>query len=512
MSLTATSSATTDTTTATPAGADMHAAAAGGSQDLQALLAAQRAAFLRDGPPSASLRRNRIDRLVALLTENASELSEALTADFGSRPHSINLFADILGTLPDINYTRSHVSAWMKPHRVLPGAQLLGLSAVIDQKPLGVVGIIGPWNFPIALVAQPAASAFAAGNRVMIKMSEVTSRASDLFAELAAQYFSPEELVVVTGGPEVGAAFSELRFDHLFFTGSPAVGALVAKSAGANLVPVTLELGGKNPLIVARGSDLAKTAERVVASRMVNGGQVCLCPDYAFVPREQLDEFVTLAMDAARRMFPTVAENSDMVSIVNDRNFDRVVALIEDAKARGAHVIDAAPAGESLPNRATRKIAPTIVLGVTEEMGIAHDEVFGPVLTVYPYDTVDEIVSYVTSHPSPLAAYWYGPQGAGFKQFRALTTSGGVTVNDFAVHFAVNVAPFGGVGKSGSGAYHGKSGFDAFTHRRTVAKTRLPFSMAKLMLPPFTPRTVSTMASYLKSERAKNARRLKAHH
>lgn len=477
--------------------------------ELEALLLAQRAAFLRDGLPSVAVRRNRIDRLVALLTENATELSDALTEDFGSRPAPVNYFADILGTLPDINYTRSHVRSWMRPKRVLRAAQLVGVGAVIDQKPLGVVGIIGPWNFPIALVAQPAASAFAAGNRVMIKMSEITAKTAEVFARLAAQYFSPDELLVVTGGPRVGADFAELQFDHILFTGSPGVGALVARAAGANLVPVTLELGGKNPLVVARGGDLAKTAERVVAARMVNGGQVCLCPDYAFVPRERVDEFVELTISAARRMFPTVADNSEMVSIINDRNFDRVVGLIKDAQAHGARVIEAVPEGETLPDRATRRIAPTLLVGVTEEMTVANEEVFGPVLTIYPYDSVDEIIAYVTSHPSPLAAYWYGPQGEEFRKFRAGTTSGGMTVNDFGLHFAVNVAPFGGVGRSGSGAYHGKSGFDAFTHRRTVAITHLPLSMAKLLMPPFSPRFMSTANAYLGRERKRAARRLR---
>ena len=263
--------------------------------DMRRLLDEQRADFFAKGPPSAALRRDRIDRLILLLTENSDEFSAALNADFGNRPHAINLVSEIAGILADMLSTRRHLASWMRPHRVR-SSTLLGLPTVVEKKPLGVVGIIGPWNFPVSLVVQPAASAFAAGNRVMIKFSEVTSRTAELFSAKAPKYFDPTELAVVTGGPEVGAAFSALPFNHLFFTGSPQVGALVAEAAGRNLVPVTLELGGKNPAVIAEDADVAAMARRVMAARLANGGQICLCPDYAFVPRAQVDEFVTAAL------------------------------------------------------------------------------------------------------------------------------------------------------------------------------------------------------------------------
>lgn len=477
-------------------------ATAGPAANLQALLDVQRADFLTAGTPSAATRRDRIDRLILLLTENADEFAEALNADFGNRPYGVNLLSDIAGILPDISATRRNVEKWMRPDRVRSGA-LMGMPTVVEKKPLGVVGVIGPWNFPIGLVAQPAASAFAAGNRVMIKFSEVTSRTAEVFAAKVASYFDPTELIVVTGGADVGAAFSELPFDHLFFTGSPGVGALVAAAAGKNLVPVTLELGGKNPAVIAADADVPEMARRVMAARVANGGQICLCPDYAFVPRAHVDKFVDAAIEQGRLAASTEGA-AGMVSIVDDKNFDRVAALIDDARRLGATVRDT---GTALDRR-RRRIPPTIILGVTDQMRLAHEEVFGPVLSVLPYDDVSEICDYVAARPSPLAAYWFGPPGHHFNEFRDRTLSGGMSVNDFAVHCAVMAAPFGGVGHSGSGAYHGKAGFDTFTHQRTVTTSKLPVSFARLITPPYPGALTRCLKAYLAWERCGAARRL----
>jgi coniferyl-aldehyde dehydrogenase len=470
---------------------------------LQALLDAQRSDFLKAGSPSAAVRRDRIDRLILLLTEGADEFSAALNADFGNRPHAINLVSEVAGILPDLLATRRHLKSWMRPERVKSSA-LLGLPTVVEKKPLGVVGVIGPWNFPVGLVAQPAASAFAAGNRVMIKFSEVTARTADLFAAKAATYFDPTELTVVTGGPEVGAEFSELPFDHLFFTGSPKVGALVAAAAAKNLVPVTLELGGKNPAVIAPDADVAAVARRVMAARLANGGQLCLCPDYAFVPQRQVPAFVGAALEHGR-----VAASADgeagLVSIVDDKNFERVTALIQDARSRGATVRDSGTRSDST----RRQIPPTVVLGVTDEMPIAQEEVFGPVLSVLPYDTIDDVCDYLAARPSPLAAYWYGPPGFGLEEFRAKTLSGGMSVNDFALHCAMMAAPFGGVGHSGWGAYHGKTGFDTFTHHRTVTTSRLPMSLAGLITPPYPSALSPAISAYIRFERFRARRRRK---
>lgn len=456
------------------------------SDDLPALLAKQRAAFLSDGLPSAALRRDRIDRLIALLTENVDEFCEALTADFGSRPAFVNQVSEAAGILPDVLLTRARLEKWMRTTKVR-GSGLSGLPTVVERRPLGVVGVMGPWNFPIALVAQPAAAAFAAGNRVMAKISDVTPRTADAFATRARDYFEVEEFCVVTGGLDVGVAFSKLPFDHLFFTGSPQVGAIIAQEAAKNLVPVTLELGGKNPAVVGHDADLRRAARRIMAGRLTNGGQLCLCPDDVFVPRQQLAEFVELALTEARRIAPTVIDNRDLVSIVNDRNYDRVVGLIDDARAKGARIHEAAPRGERLPDRTRRRIAPTIITGVSDDMDIAHDEVFGPVLSVHPYDKIEQVVERCATRPTPLAAYWFGDTDADFDLFRAGVASGGITVNDFAAHNAVLGAPFGGLGRSGTGAYHGRTGFETFSHRRAVVRTRLPVSLGRMMTPPYSP-------------------------
>ena len=343
----------------------------------------------------------------------------------------------------------------------------------------------------------------------MIKMSEVTPRTATLMAALAPAYFDTTELHVVTGDGDTAAAFAALPFDHLFFTGSPAVGALVQRAASANLVPVTLELGGKNPVVVAPDADLARSASRIASARMINGGQVCVCPDYVFVPAHRVDEFVGVVRDTLRAMFPAIVANQDYCSSVNEANFDRVVGLIEDARAKGAQIDAVAPPGEVLPDPATRKIAPTIVRGVDDSMRLADEESFGPVLTVHAYDRLDDVIDYVNARPAPLVAYWFGPDGPDFRSFVERTRSGGVARNDFAAQMIPSAAPFGGVGRSGMGAYHGKAGFDAFSHYRTVVGSDLPFTITGRAAPPFELSTRVTTALTLRMARNRTRRRLR---
>lgn len=476
--------------------------------ELGAILELQRRAFIADGPADGAVRRHRIDRLLALVLDNTDAFVEAMSADFGTRSRSASLFTEVVGMIPVIEHTRAHVAEWMRPTRTMRGARLFGMHAEVESTPLGVVGIIGPWNFPLNLVVLPAAAAFAAGNRVMIKMSEVTPRTADLMKELTTGYFDQAELHVVTGGPDTAAAFSRLPFDHLFFTGSPAVGALVAKAASQNHVPVTLELGGKNPVVVAPDADVRRSAMRIAKARMVNGGQVCVCPDYVFVPADRVETFVDVARDTLRGMFPSIVTNADYCSSVDDANFDRIVDLLDDARAAGARVEAVAPLGETLPDRRTRKIAPTIVRGVDDGMKIATEEIFGPVLVVMEYTRLADVTDYVNQRPAPLVAYWYGPDGEQFRAFVRNTRSGGVARNDFAAQMIPSAAPFGGVGRSGSGAYHGKAGFDAFSHQRSVVGTDLPFSITGSAAPPFT-RPMKLYAELsLRLARRRTARRL----
>lgn len=477
--------------------------------ELASLLEKQRRSFTDDGPPGAAVRRNRIDRLLAMVLDNIDAFTEAMAQDFGTRSRAASLATEMIGIVPVVEHTRSHVRQWMRPSKLLRAARLVGLHAEVRPSPLGVVGIIGPWNFPLQLVVVPAAAAFAAGNRVMVKMSEVTSHTAELMAHLAPKYFDENEFAVVTGGADVAAAFAGLPFDHIFFTGSPSVGALVQRAAADNLVPVTLELGGKNPVVVAPGADIARSAKRIAAARMVNGGQVCVCPDYVLVPERDVDAFVDVARQTLRDMFPTILTNGDYCSSVNEANFDRVLGLIDDARDRGAVVETVAPDGEALPDRASRKIAPTLVRGADATMRISDEEIFGPVLMVQGYSTLDEAIETINARPAPLVAYWFGPGGKGFRSFVQRTRSGGVARNDFAAQMIPSGAPFGGVGRSGMGAYHGKAGFDAFSHYRTVVGSDLPFSMTGSAAPPFRPAMRFYADAMLRSARNRTRRRIK---
>ncbi|GGN23112.1 aldehyde dehydrogenase family protein [Streptomyces fuscichromogenes] len=476
-----------------------HATATDPSPELQRrLLDAQRAAFLAEGPPSLDVRLDRIDRFLACVLEHADELSAALDADFGSRPDLMNLASDVVSVIPGVDLIRRELAEWMADEEV-PGSAEVGTPAFVQTRPKGVVGVVGPWNFPVVLVVQPAIEALAAGNRVMIKFSDVPERTAEVFARAVATRMAPEEVAVVRGGLATATAFSSLPFDHLIFTGSPGVGAKVAAAAGANLVPVTLELGGKNPVVLGSDADVAMAAERVSGTRLMNGGQICLCPDYVFVPRARLDEFVAGYERSVRTHFPTWLDNPDVVSIIDDKNFDRVTALVADAEAKGARVLTIAAPEEAdqLPARAGRRIAPTVLLDVTEDMAVATEEIFGPVLAVYPYDDLDEVIAYLNTRPSPLAAYFFGSDGPEFRRFVERTTSGGVSRNDLAVHWGVEGAPSGGVGRSGMGAYSGKTGFLTFSHRRTVAASTAPAALAAGILPPAGKAEADALRGYL---------------
>jgi coniferyl-aldehyde dehydrogenase len=455
-------------------------------QDLRRLLAAQRTAFQREGPPSTAMRRDRIDRLTLALLDSTDDLTAALSADFGNRPEYASLAMDIGGVLIFIQALSNQFESWMRDE-VVAGSAARGMPTVLQHRPKGVVGVIGPWNFPVSLVVQPAAEALAAGNRVMIKFSHLPERTAEVFAAAVAAHLDPDEVTVIRGGLDTARAFSTLAFDHIFFTGSAAVGRQVAATAGANLVPVTLGLGGKNPAIVAADADLAAAAERIAANRLINGGQVCLCPDYALVPADRLDAFVDAYRDAVRHIFPTYLANPDVTTIVNDARYRRVIGLVEDAVAKGATAITMVAEDERdrLPDPATRRIPPTVLLGVTDDMAVADEEIFGPVIAVLPYDDVDAAIHHVTARPHPLVAYWYGEDSPDYQEFLRRSNSGGVDRNDIALHMLVAGVPFGGIGPSGMGYYHGRAGFDTFTHQRAITTTTLPYAVASTLVPPF---------------------------
>jgi coniferyl-aldehyde dehydrogenase len=458
------------------------------ADEIAEALRIQRVAFLRDGPPTAAVRQDRIDRLAALTFENADALGDAMRQDFGNRPIQSTIFSDICSSLTDISFIRRNVKKWMKARDAMGVLRAVGVRTRVQAQPLGVVGVVAPWNFPVLLLTLPATAAFAAGNRVMMKASEVTPRTAELLQELAGQYFSPDELTVVTGGPSTGAAFCSMPFDHL--------------------VPVTLELGGKNPVVVGRDADIATAASRTARARMMNGGQVCLCPDFVFVPADRCDEFVAAVERQFRDSFPAVLGNPEYCTIVDDRNYERIVGLVEDARSKGATVVEAVPPGETLPAARQRRIAPTILTEVTEDMRVMNEEVFGPVLTVLPYQRLDDVIDYVNTRPSPLASYWFGKDSNDFRRYCDRTRNGGITRNDFMLHAAIDGAPFGGVGNSGMGAYHGKTGFDTFSHYRAISESRLPGSLTALLVPPTSPQITMAVNWVVRKQAARLRKRI----
>lgn len=483
-----------------------------GPAELQQLLDAQRAAQAADPIPDAATRRDRIDRLVAAVLEHSDELAAALDADFGGRPATTSMELDILGGLQSIAATRAQLEEWMAPTEV-PAAMDGAIPTTIQHRPKGVVGVIGPWNFPVVLVFAPAVEALAAGNRVMIKFSDMAPRTGDVFARAVASRMSPDEVVVVNGGLATATAFSDLRFDHLFFTGSPKVGRLVAAAAGKNLVPVTLELGGKNPAIVGPDADIADAAGRIAAGRLVNNGQVCLSPDYAFVPESSRDAFVEAYRQAVLTFFPTFVDNPDVVSIVNDTNYSRVTGLVRDATDKGATevVLVADDERDRVPDAAARRLPPTLLLDTPADAEINSEEIFGPVLVVHTYRDVDEAIAYAASGEHPLSSYWYGGDTDEFRRFVRDTTSGAVSRNDFALAYINEAAPFGGAGMSGSGAYHGKAGFDTFSYQRPIAQSDLP-TLATGFVPPLTPERVQGVAAVAAAATADTVARLDTDH
>jgi coniferyl-aldehyde dehydrogenase len=458
-------------------------------QDMTAVLAAQKAAHLRDGAPSAEKRIDWLDRCIGLLVDHRAGIEAALMADFGSRSKEATAFTDVASSIGALKHAKAHLKSWMKPEKRKTTPAILGLfgaKAEVRFQPKGVVGIISPWNFPVNLTFSPLAGVLAAGNRVMIKPSEFTPATSELMARMFAEAFSTEEIAVVTGGPEVGQAFAALAFDHLIFTGATSVASHVMRAAAENLTPLTLELGGKSPVIISRSADMKTTAARVMNGKTLNAGQICLAPDYVLVPRERMGEFVEEAKGAVAAMFPTIKDNPDYTSVINQRHYDRLTGYVTEAKAAGLQVLELKPESEDLTQQEHRKIAPTLILDPGDDLKVMKEEIFGPVLPVKPYDTLSEAVGYVNAHDRPLGLYYFGADAAEQETVMAGTTAGGVTVNDVVFHVAQEDLPFGGVGPSGMGSYHGRDGFLEFSHRKAIfTQLKKDIPQLKALRPPY---------------------------
>lgn len=459
---------------------------------LPALLALQRAAFGREPYPTLQVRRARLRRIGGLLEENATRMAQAISADFGNRSLHETAIAETFFVQAGIAHAHKHLPRWMKQRRVPTSFHSLPGSSSILPQPVGVVGVVSPWNYPLQLALAPVVAALAAGNRAMVKPSELTPGFSELLAQCVAQHFEPDEFAVVTGDAEVGKAFVRQPFDHLFFTGSTAVGRQVALAAAANLTPVTLELGGKSPAIIDASADLAEAAARIAAGKLFNAGQTCIAPDYVLVPRPQRDAFVAAYQQAAQRMYPRLDANPDYTSIVNDRHYQRLQGLARDAEAQGARVLRIAPADET-EQPALRKLRPALLLDVRPGMAVMREEIFGPLLPVIAYDTADEAIGFVNERPRPLALYWFGTDSSRQRDVLTKTVSGGVTVNDVLLHIAQENLPFGGAGESGIGAYHGEFGFRLFSKEKPVF-VQSRWAGTAMMRPPYGPKTQRVLA------------------
>ncbi|MDO7836480.1 coniferyl aldehyde dehydrogenase [Sphingobium sp. HBC34] len=456
---------------------------------LPALLDAQRRAHLRDGAPSLALRRDRLDRCIALLQENANALEKVISDDFGNRSLHASGITDIMSPIAAMRDAHKHLPRWMRNERrkVEPfPLGLLGARNEIRIQPKGVIGIIAPWNFPVGLVFSPLAGVLAAGNRAIIKPSEFTPRTADLLQKLIGERFAADEVAVVTGGAEIGAAFAALPFDHLVFTGAGSIAKHVMRAASEHLVPLTLELGGKSPVVIGKGVDIPTAAARIMAGKTLNAGQICLAPDHIYAPHSLIPEFVEAARQVTTAMFPALKNNPDYTAIITDRHFDRIRGYIDDARSKGGEIVEINPANEDFSQQEHRRIPPTLILNATDDMAVMQDEIFGPLLPIRGYDKLDEVINRVNAQDRPLALYYFGNDRDERETLLERTTSGGVTINDVIMHCAQETLPFGGIGPSGMGVYHGVDGFREFSHRKSV-HTQLNKDLApmKLFRPPY---------------------------
>ncbi len=473
----------------------------GRAMDLNALLAAQRAAFMDELPVPLAIRKDRLKRAIALVADNAAAFCDALSEDFGHRSREQSMITDIAASVSPLKHALAHVDRWARRERrpVMFPLGLLGARAWIDYGPKGVVGVIAPWNFPVNLVMSPLAGILAAGNRAMVKTSEYTPVVAELFETLTPKYFAAEELAFVSGGPEVGKAFAALPFDHLLFTGATGIGRHILHAAADNLTPVTLELGGKSPVVVGRSADITRVADRVAMGKMMNAGQICLAPDYLLVPAEKEGAVVDALEASASAMYPSLLANPDYTAVINDRHLERLRSWLDDAAAKGAELVTVNPANEDFATSNSRKLPLTIVRGATDDMMVMQEEIFGPILPVRTYGAIDEAIAEVNRRDRPLALYYFGSEAGERQRVLDRTVSGGVTLDDVIFHVSQEELPFGGVGPSGMGAYHGHEGFKTFSHARSVFK-QSPLDIAKLggLKPPYGKATQRAIAAQMK--------------
>lgn len=442
----------------------------------------QKRAYLDDTYPSLKVRLDRIDRLISMLQKEQYVICEAIESDFGKRSHENSRMFDIVPPLNSLRYARKNLPNWMSPEKRKCNFPygLIGAKARVQYIPAGVVGNVSPWNFPITLALSPMGGILAAGNRVMIKPSELTPSTSNLLRDIVARNFDQSEIAVVVGGVDVAEEFCSLPFDHLVFTGSTSVGRLIAKSAAENLVPTTLELGGKCPVIIGSNADLDDVASKVVFAKTLNAGQICLAPDYLMIDSKRKDALIEKLKNYARQYFPNGVASKDYVNVISCRHADRLRSYLEESKQLGDRVIALLPDDSTDP----RCLAPYAVEVFGSGGRLMQEEIFGPLLPILTIDDFDEMVYRVKSCPRPLALYYFGNDEQQISYLATHVAAGGMVVNDVLVHFLQDDLPFGGTGDSGIGNYHGREGFVRFSHAKSIFyQSRI--DIGELMRPPY---------------------------
>ena len=470
--------------------------------EMQRVLESQKNHFIKEGSPSIELRVDRLNRLKSLIMDNRYDLVDALNEDYGNRSKNTSIMTDAYSIIPDINNAIKNIKQWTRPKKRSSNFPfgLFGAKSYVRHEPLGTVGMISPWNFPVNLTFKPLAAIFAAGNQVMHKPSELTPLTASLIKELCDKAYDENEFATFLGGPEVGEAFTKLHFDHLLYTGSGNIGKNVMQSASQNLVPVTLELGGKSPVVIGKSADMKVSAKRIMFGKTLNAGQICLAPDYVIVHKDKKEEFISEVENAVKDFYPSIKDNDDYSSIINERHFNRINSLIQDAKEKGAHINEINPSNEDFSQQQFYKIPPTIVTDTSDDMKIMNEEIFGPVLPVIGFDDLDEALSTINSKDRPLGLYYFGTDKSEESQIMNKTSSGGVTINNVVGHIQQKDLPFGGVGPSGMGRYQSYDGFKNFSNPRAFYKD-VGFKFDKLfdgIRPPYTKSIESLLKSLLK--------------
>lgn len=435
---------------------------------LHDIVAKQKAAYSASPYPSLAERRSDLDKLDGVLRKYKTELCAAMNQDFSSRSDAETLLAEVMVTLECIAYNRKNMKKWMKPSKRHVSAMFAPASNKVHYQPKGVIGIMVPWNYPIQLALAPLATALAAGNRAVIKLSEFTPATNAVLQRMMADIFPEEQVALMSGEAAVGAAFSSVHWDHLIFTGSTSVARHVMAACGKNLVPVTLELGGKSPCIITNSADIKGAARAIIFGKATNAGQTCIAPDYILCPENKVAELKTALIERYKESFPTLKDNNDYTAIVNERQHQRLTHVLKDAEDKGATITQLNNANEDFSG--TRKMPLTLVENTTDDMTIMQDEIFGPLLPILPYTSLDDALSFIKKGPRPLALYLFSYTNSEHDKVLSETHAGGVTINDCLLHIAQDDMPFGGVGDSGIGAYHGKEGFVSLSHAKSVHK------------------------------------------